>query len=541
MSETCKDGTDLILRNSNSLTGQRFSSIENTEDFFLEGDTFLTEEEILPFVNATDYDSNNGLVNRGMLSNIFRDFEESVVAGTPSSLDRSISLFGKEALDNSIKQTNLFILKKLKPVDFGLPVTSGVNFDQYPSLKDRISKGTSITSLEVSEFIELNYLTPNLLSRSFEQNPEKILRQLDNFYKSSFTNTTMGSFCALAPSIFGAVAGFFTAVVGAAALIENVIGQIANFSLASLINNLQKQIIRVVDSVIENVKNIVENFSVSGLIESIATFVDSSVLTQALIIKEQVMSFFSEENIRDLKERINNLIGYAINLFTNPTLEEIQFLVYRFCSFISQVENQILGVKKPLDDYSSNFEESYKKVSTSSNINTAKAVRSGAIRYEPEVRRRNTNEIQAATSAPRTTNPAPISSRDVDGVTSWNNGRGDSRIRFGGGLQPGRMGEEGWTRVSPEARIYLMRVQTKFGRQLQVNSGYRSPEYNSRIGGATRSKHMDGTAMDITWSGYNEETRRRFIEIAQEEGFLGIGVYNSFTHIDLGPRRRWSG
>jgi len=74
---------------------------------------------------------------------------------------------------------------------------------------------------------------------------------------------------------------------------------------------------------------------------------------------------------------------------------------------------------------------------------------------------------------------------------------------------------------------------------LQINSGYRSPEYNARRGGATRSKHMDGTALDVTWNGYNEETRRNFIQIAQEEGFLGIGIYNSFTHVDLGPRRRW--
>ena len=105
------------------------------------------------------------------------------------------------------------------------------------------------------------------------------------------------------------------------------------------------------------------------------------------------------------------------------------------------------------------------------------------------------------------------------------------------------MGEEGWIRVSPTARVYLMRVQERFGRQLEVRSGYRSPEYNAslRPPGARNSKHMDGTALDISWNGFSPQTMEQFINIAFEEGFLGIGRYtrSSFVHIDLGPRRSW--
>jgi hypothetical protein len=541
MSDVCKDGNDSILRNSSVIIADRFSSIENLESFFQPEQQLSDDVSVEPYINATGYESTDGLINRSQIDALYSEFEREVVAKDQTSLERSISLFGKTAFEGSVKEVNLFLLKKLRPQDFGTTAVETFNFNDYPSLNSRIKRGTSITPIEVSEFITLNYLTPNLLARNIDQKPNTILKQLDNYYNQNFSQSSMGSFCALAPSIFGAVSGFFTSVGEVAALIDNVIGQILNFSLAGLVNNLRKQIIQVVDKAIENVKNIVQNFNISNMVSQVQTFVNDNVVTRALEIKDQVMSFFSEENIRALRDRINSLIGYAINLFNNPTLEEVQFLIYRFCSFIQQVESSLLQVKAPLDDYSSNFEVAYKKVSASSNINTVRAVQSGALRFDTQTRGTRISEIQTATSAPRTTNPRPISQTDVDGVTPWNNGRGDSRIRFGGGIQPGRMGEEGWTRVSPQARSYIMRVQAKFGRQLQVNSGYRSPEYNSRIGGATRSKHMDGTALDVTWSGFDEQTKRQFIEMAQEEGFLGIGVYSSFIHVDLGPRRRWGG
>lgn len=39
-----------------------------------------------------------------------------------------------------------------------------------------------------------------------------------------------------------------------------------------------------------------------------------------------------------------------------------------------------------------------------------------------------------------------------------------------------------------------------FGSPIIVNSGYRSPEVNSLVGGVPNSKHLDGLAADITCS-----------------------------------------
>jgi len=69
------------------------------------------------------------------------------------------------------------------------------------------------------------------------------------------------------------------------------------------------------------------------------------------------------------------------------------------------------------------------------------------------------------------------------------------------------------------------------GRPIIINSGYRSPEYNVKIGGASNSQHIYGRAVDIQkFDGLSDE----FIEtLAVMLGFRGIGIYNNFYHLDI--------
>ena len=43
----------------------------------------------------------------------------------------------------------------------------------------------------------------------------------------------------------------------------------------------------------------------------------------------------------------------------------------------------------------------------------------------------------------------------------------------------------------------LQVLRDRLGKPLIVRSAYRSPEHNRAVGGATRSKHLDGAAFDI--------------------------------------------
>lgn len=43
----------------------------------------------------------------------------------------------------------------------------------------------------------------------------------------------------------------------------------------------------------------------------------------------------------------------------------------------------------------------------------------------------------------------------------------------------------------------LQQIRDAFGRAVTINSAYRTPTHNKRVGGASNSQHVKGTAADI--------------------------------------------
>ena len=81
------------------------------------------------------------------------------------------------------------------------------------------------------------------------------------------------------------------------------------------------------------------------------------------------------------------------------------------------------------------------------------------------------------------------------------------------------------------------------GANIHVNSGYRSPRYNSSVGGAENSQHLYGQAADIVVSGYSPRQVGDAIERLIREGKMrqgGLGRYSTFIHYDTrGSKARW--
>jgi uncharacterized protein YcbK (DUF882 family) len=81
------------------------------------------------------------------------------------------------------------------------------------------------------------------------------------------------------------------------------------------------------------------------------------------------------------------------------------------------------------------------------------------------------------------------------------------------------------------------------GKAISINSGYRSPEHNKAIGGASASQHMLGTAADIVVEGMTPAEVFAKIEELQAQGKMAIGglhAYPTFTHYDIrGTKARW--
>jgi len=84
-------------------------------------------------------------------------------------------------------------------------------------------------------------------------------------------------------------------------------------------------------------------------------------------------------------------------------------------------------------------------------------------------------------------------------------------------------------KYSPETVAFLENIRDKFGKSVTINSAYRTSAYNKKIGGASKSQHVVGTACDIVISGV---TPLAVAQYAEGLGVNGVGLYKTFTHVD---------
>lgn len=93
----------------------------------------------------------------------------------------------------------------------------------------------------------------------------------------------------------------------------------------------------------------------------------------------------------------------------------------------------------------------------------------------------------------------------------------------------------GQARVSPHLVEHLERLRAIVGEPLVVVSGYRCPTHNKAVGGAPRSYHLLGEAVDLAY-GYARVSQ------AAHAGFTGIGRREGWaTHVDVREHpARWT-
>ncbi|WP_302826608.1 D-Ala-D-Ala carboxypeptidase family metallohydrolase [Anaerofustis stercorihominis] len=82
----------------------------------------------------------------------------------------------------------------------------------------------------------------------------------------------------------------------------------------------------------------------------------------------------------------------------------------------------------------------------------------------------------------------------------------------------------------------LEKIRVHFNKPAHINSGYRPPNYNLKVGGASNSYHTKGRAFDVYIAGINPKTVAAY---AESIGIKGIGCYNRsiFVHIDSRPSK----
>ena len=85
----------------------------------------------------------------------------------------------------------------------------------------------------------------------------------------------------------------------------------------------------------------------------------------------------------------------------------------------------------------------------------------------------------------------------------------------------------------------LEKIREAAGGAVTINSGYRSPEHNAAVGGVSSSQHLYGRAADIVVEGASPLLVGQIAEYYLDRRG-GIGVYQTFTHVDTRAiRSRW--
>jgi uncharacterized protein YcbK (DUF882 family) len=80
----------------------------------------------------------------------------------------------------------------------------------------------------------------------------------------------------------------------------------------------------------------------------------------------------------------------------------------------------------------------------------------------------------------------------------------------------------------------LDHLRERLDKPIRITSGYRCPEHNQAVGGVADSQHTQGTAADIVVYDVHPDV---VAKIAEEIGFTGIGLYDTFTHVDVRPQK----
>jgi len=86
-------------------------------------------------------------------------------------------------------------------------------------------------------------------------------------------------------------------------------------------------------------------------------------------------------------------------------------------------------------------------------------------------------------------------------------------------------------------------LRTEINSPLFINSGFRTVEYNKKVGGVSNSQHLYGIASDVRSTKFTPLQLSIIVEKMISEGklqFKGLGLYDTFIHLDLRKTKsRW--
>jgi hypothetical protein len=474
-----------------------------------------------------------------------------------------IDIFAQELADNIVSDSETNPVK-IAEDKYGNSFYDGINYlneflkernlDDYPIVSERFIKGP-ITPIEFADFGTLFNITPNGVISQGRLKSNNLLFELERYYSNDIRSGALGGVCRLFETVFARADGFFNFIGQVGSLIASaqsflakavdletfVAGANDEFTLTALIEQIKKLIIKELKNMWDALAAMFTNFNISEIINNVNVRLNRAAIRTIMQRKDDGCLLLSEENKKTVTDKIIALFDYAVGLFDNPAVAEIQFLITRFCALISNVKALILDFKSPLDQFEFKYKKIANRLKTISNITSSTAIRNGAIRFSDEAKQEQINSIQQSWEGSNGVNYTPSGNKPlnvkVPEISEYSNLPTCSAVRNGTDKRIGVRGDwvkdfgmEGWTGLDYDLRVYLLRLYNKIGVKLIITYGWVSQQYNSKVEGDPYSPHISGKSVDISTDGIDLTT---IAQKAFESGFRFVKVYNSHIHLDL--------
>lgn len=87
-----------------------------------------------------------------------------------------------------------------------------------------------------------------------------------------------------------------------------------------------------------------------------------------------------------------------------------------------------------------------------------------------------------------------------------------------------------WVPVSTPL-LMLDKLREEMEIPFNLNSSIRCEKHNERVGGASASDHLTGSAFDVSWKNWTWAQKFECYHVARSMGFNAIGLYDGFVHL----------
>ena len=506
----------------------------------------------------------NGELTLNAISQFEQNFTNSTVAQQlGNGLTNVISLYGNDAFFESVNTINTFINDPL----VNEIITS--NKEDYDVLYRKIEMANPISPLEYAQFLtDYNY-SPSAVNTATTSDINNLIANLAAFFNGSFLDSILGGFCGKLAKPFAAATTFFTLanafqkLDGDKSYLNKIVNlenpaqvPIDKITVEALIEESKSKLVDLVDKQMGAIEQKISNFDITNFTSG-EIFTDPNLLAQIDRKKQQALSNFNEEVKTNLEAKVKGLVDYAVNIIDNPSPEAVLFLTARLCGLGAALEDTISQINDPFENLQKRYSSTGAVISARSNLNTAKALASGAVRLSPEQRQEMINsEKDKWEQENNTAAVTPDERKNIlsyDSIAKGTNGK----ITAVSTQWINVLGAEGWNGIDEKVKVRLLRVQKDFGKELTLLSGKRTVEYQALLrrqakergqspgpkgdyGVSFSSLHLSGKAVDISTSGWSSSEKDDFLEKAKEnDRFTGIGFYSWGFHLDIGPKRSW--